>query len=106
MIQGQLGRRNLTEEQKAYLRGKRYEAEKSDKKENLRQNAPKGQNVPSENTAERLAAEYKVTGKTIKRDADFANAVDAIAETVGEEARSAILKRDSGLTKQDVAALP
>jgi hypothetical protein len=100
----QLGRRNLTREAAAYLRGKRYQAEKK----------PLGGDRTGEgavdqsdrlSTAQRLAAEYKVGEATIKRDEQFANAVDAIVENCGEEARNLILSRDAGLTRGRVLLL-
>ena len=66
-----IGRRNLTEEQKAYLRGKRYENEKL-KGTTLNQHTKSagGQNVPQQKTAEKLATEYGVSDKTIKHGGD------------------------------------
>lgn len=43
----QLGRRNITPETASYLRGKRYSSLKGNREDNLKQNSPKGQNVPS-----------------------------------------------------------
>ncbi|GAB2616348.1 hypothetical protein GCM10027035_10920 [Emticicia sediminis] len=107
MINLQLGRRNLSPTQIAYFRGLRYNNEKVDKTENLskgqnvlseentlkmKANSPKGQNVPSGiSTAERLAEEYKVNAKTIKRDAEFAKGLEKLSSDlrnkilVGEE---------------------
>lgn len=99
IIKFQLGRRNLTEEQKAYLRGKRYENEK------LRQGtnnqfvkSEKGQNVPFQSTSEKLAEEYGVSDKTIKRDADFAKGVDLLPD----ERKNEVLSGKSELKKQEV----
>jgi hypothetical protein len=44
----------------------------------------------------------KVGEGTIKRAGKFAEAVDALAGTLGDEARTAILSGDSKVTKQDV----
>jgi hypothetical protein len=78
----ELGRRNVSDEQKSYLRGKRYQHEKAkhggDRKSS-------GQNVHLERTAEKIAAETHVDEKTIRRDAQFAQAVDRIAEVCGKE---------------------
>jgi N6-adenosine-specific RNA methylase IME4 len=99
IILHQLGRRNLTEEQKAYLRGKRYENEKL-KGTTLNQytKSAEGQNVLQQKTAEKLASEYGVSDKTIKRDADFAKGVDLLPE----EKRSDVLSGKSELKKQEV----
>ena len=81
----QLGRRNLTSQEASYYRGKLYESRKlnhgGDRKS-------KGQNVLLKTTAEKIAEEYGVTDKTIKRDAEFSKAVDKVAEKVGKEAKN------------------
>ncbi|NMC35312.1 MAG: hypothetical protein GYA36_23070 [Veillonellaceae bacterium] len=102
IINNQLGRRNLSPTAASYLRGKLYEAEKKaeGRPEKLAQN-----DLVSGPTAQRMATATGVSEATIKRDAAFAVAVDAIAETVGEEARSEILSRDAKVTKQEVVAL-
>ncbi len=78
MVNNQLGKRNVTEETKSYLRGIQYNREK--KKiggtGSNQYNKQEGQNVP---TAERLAEEHKVSGRTIKRDEKYALAIDKIA---------------------------
>jgi hypothetical protein len=72
------------------LRGKRYKAEKA------AATNPDGVNQHSEvggktyhqpKTAEKLAKEYSVSEKTIRNDAKFAEAVDAIAEKAAEPKR-------------------
>lgn len=108
IIANQFARRNLTEEQKSYLRGKRYASEKKSRgaptgNENAAKQ--KGQNVPIVSTADKLATEYSVDAKTIKRDAKFAEAVDSIAGNAGQEAKSDILSGKSPLTKRDVVAI-
>ena len=114
IITNQLGRRNLSTDQKSYLVGKRYKAEKKNKKENLKRGntpakSPKGQNVPSGNTAETIGKEVGKTGKQVKRDAKYAEAVDTIAENVGQEAKQEILNGPKKLAKSkviEIAALP
>lgn len=100
----QLARRNLTREAAAYLRGKRYEAEKKPLGGDRTGEGAVDQNDPL-STAERLAQEYQVGSATIKRDERFAKAVDAIVENCGDEARNLILSRDAGLTRGQVARL-
>lgn len=94
IILHQLGRRNLTEEQKAYLRGKRYENEK------LKQgrNWDKEEKTSPLKTSEKLANEYGVSDRTIKNDADFAKGVDLLPE----ERRTDVLSGKSELKKQEV----
>jgi hypothetical protein len=103
IIANQLGRRNLSEEQKSYLRGKRYETEKKAHRGAGKKKG--GQAVPRQKTAERLGDEYGVSSKTIKRDADFAAGVDRVAKTEGEQAKRDILAGKSNRTKRDVAAV-
>jgi len=101
IITQQLGRRNLTAEQKKYLIGLRFNSEK-------RQDGGHGnqksvhQNDGPVDTAERLAAEYKMGKATIERSGEFAKAVDTIAANVGPQARTAILQRDIGMTAKNV----
>lgn len=124
MIDNQLGRRNLTPEQVSYLRGLRYLAEKGERGKYGRggqkgQNVPfdgatpedadtdhKGQNVPyaddqNGSTAERLATQYKVNPKTIKRDAEFAAGVNRLAP----ELRTEILSGGQPVNKADLQRL-
>src|SRR5262245_28835868 len=85
----QLGRRNLTPDQASYLRGKRYNREKTgghgDK--SAYQN-----DTQKRDTAERLAGEYKVGVATIKRDGQYAAAVDRLAESIEPSGQDTNLK--------------
>ncbi|KAB2949486.1 MAG: hypothetical protein F9K17_02730 [Phycisphaerae bacterium] len=67
----QLGRRNLTPDQAALLRGRRYNRLKKPRGGDRRS---KGQNAPL-NVASRLAGKHGVDPSTIKRDGRFAEAV-------------------------------
>jgi hypothetical protein len=74
IINNQLSRRNLTPEQSSNLRGMRYELEK-------KQNGERGPEKPGQNdqafgTAEKIAKETGVSARTIRRDAQFSQAVD------------------------------
>jgi predicted DNA-binding transcriptional regulator YafY len=55
-------------------------------------------------THEALAAEFKVSPKTVERDGLFAAAVDSLASSVGAEVRQEILAGELPFTKEDVAA--
>lgn len=82
IINNQLGKRNVTPEQASYLRGRKYNREKQAHGGQIP--GTREQNVPSiKDTAEALAEHFKVSDMTIKRDGQFAEAVDKIAETVG-----------------------
>jgi hypothetical protein len=141
MINLQLGRRNLSQNQISYFRGLRYSNEKADKSDNLKANFPKGQNDPSGNfeeitnnfqpispkghfdpstnnesiganlqslspkgqndpsgnsTAERLAKEYNVSPKTIKRDAEFAEGLEKIIPELRNDILEGKVKIDKG----------
>ena len=98
IIRNQLSRRNLTPEAASYLRGKRY---LENRRQGVPSEPPSGQN-DRKPLSERLAEEYKVGEKTIRRDGHFAKAVDAIAENCGGDARKHILSRESGLTRGNV----
>ncbi|MDH4460951.1 MAG: hypothetical protein QE277_05980 [Flectobacillus sp.] len=120
MINLQLGRRNLSLSQISYFRGLRYNNEKTDKSENLKQFhskghfdlssetassdgtlLSKGQNDPSEiSTAERLSKEYNVSPKTIKRDAEFAKGLEKLDVDFRNNILSGKAKIDKGLIQK------
>lgn len=106
MIANQLGKRNISELAKSYLRGEQYELEKKNKTDNLRQNqkSPKGQNDLSGNTAQRLAELHKVSEKTIKRDQQYAQ---GIKKLTGEDIlfKWKILNKELDIPKAIVARL-
>lgn len=117
IIGHQLGRRNLPPEEIAYYRGQRYQEQRRDPAENLQkvQCFSKGHCGPSGDsqdateapdvTAERLSKEHHVSPSTIKRDARFAEALDALVELFGLEFRSDVLAGATGLSKKDVITL-
>lgn len=102
MIRNQLGRRNLTLEQRNYFIGKLYQEQKQahggDRKS-------KGNNFPLKSTAQKIAEEQKVTDRTVKNAEGFAQAVDTIATNTDTEARKKILNRDIQTTAKEVSAL-
>jgi hypothetical protein len=99
LIDNQLGRRNLTDERRAYYRGKEY---LNKKQQHVCQTVSGGQNVhPGQRVAAALAEKHGVNEKTIRRDAAFAEAVDRIGEADPAQ-KEAILSGTSGQTKQDV----
>jgi hypothetical protein len=102
MLQNQLGRRNLSTEMTAYLRGRLYETRKK------REGRPEklGQSVlVSGATRDELAETTGVVGRTIQRDAAFAKAVDIVAKTAGKEAKDLILSGRSGLSRDRIKRL-
>ncbi|PWK20043.1 hypothetical protein LV89_03853 [Arcicella aurantiaca] len=69
--------------------------------EEIGQNFPKGQNVPSGiSTAERLATEYKVSAKTIKRDAEFAKGLDKLDIELRNDILTGREKVDKGIIQK------
>lgn len=109
MYRKQLGRRNISDEQKTYLLGKLYEARKQTRggdrgnqytKEANRQNG----DLATGRTVMQIAKEQGVGQKTVERAEHFAKGVDAIAE-VSKEAAHKILDGKSTATKSAVSEL-
>jgi hypothetical protein len=80
MINNQLGKRNVTEETKAYLRGLQYKQEKRRIGGTGANQYNKAEGASPERTAERLAEQHKVSEKTIRSDEKFADAIDRLTE--------------------------
>ena len=96
IISNQLSRRNLTPQQISDLRGKRYLIEK---KEDHRPKEKGGQSDHlSEKTATKLAKEYGVSERTIRRDAKFAEAVDKLPT----EEKARVLSGKSPRAKSEI----
>ena len=102
ILEHQLGRRNLTPEAQAYLRGKLYS---SYKRQGARTDLPAGHSDQRLTTAEQLAAAHHVGEKTIRRDAQFAEQLDQLAEAVGSDIKHAVLARDAKISRADVGRL-
>jgi ParB-like chromosome segregation protein Spo0J len=100
MIINQLGRRNLTKEQKDYLIGQRYNNEKASHGGDRDQgsSAQNGHLGVDPKTRQRLAREYGVGTGTISRNSDFAKGVDKMEP----ELKHRVLSGKSTLGKQDV----
>lgn len=99
IIDAALGRRNLTAEQRDYLLGKRYLAERQSHG-GAREASVHGDHLPS--TAEKVASGTGVSNSTVRRAAKFAEAVDAIADRVGVRARTALLGGEIRLSRGEV----
>lgn len=87
ICKNQLGRRNLTPEQKKYLIGKQYEAEKQslggDRKSEAAKSMYQNETLfEGENTGERIARENNVSRISVIRAEKYANAVDLAEEAV------------------------
>lgn len=99
MIINQLGRRNLTNEQRSYLRGLRYEREKGG--HGGERASPQNGNM---RTHEKLASEYKVSKNTILRDSEFARGIEKIG-SVNPELKTQILTGKASVKKSDLQLL-
>ena len=106
MYKKQLGRRNLTDEQRAYLLGKMYEARKNSHGNNA-ERGEDGRYLSAQNghTGERRVRQDEAIGKelgighnTVRRAEQFSKSVDAIREQ-SPEAAEKILQGGSGVTK-------
>lgn len=104
MYKKQLGRRNLTEEQKTYMIGKMYEARKNSQGGD-RKSSAQNEHLKIGRTAEAIAQEVGVGKETVKRSEKFAKGVDALRKS-NEEAADAVLKGTSGATKAEISELP
>jgi len=100
VIDNQLARRNLTEEQKAYYRGKEYLLEKQQVGGDRVSEEANRHSDGMVSTAERIAEKHKVAPRTVERDAKFAEAVDKLPEP----AKANVLAGKSGQTKKEMAA--
>ena len=110
ICKNQLGRRNLTKEQKKYLIGKQYEAEKASHggdRGNQYTNLASCQidNLPNkEKTCERIAKENGISSRSVCRAEAFSKAVD-IADEIEPGIRDEILAGKIKPTEKDVHAL-
>lgn len=100
MIQFQSDRRNLTDEQRSYIRGNEFLAKKkavgrpkADAESNGKPEETEGE------TAAALAAKYDVGERTIYRDAQFATAVNELPA----KERVAVLRGESTLPRKAIA---
>lgn len=96
ICKNQLGRRNLTPEQKTYLAGKQYEAEKkssggqTDNKNAQKRGDQSGQLVPREKTRQRIARETGTSEGYVQRAEIYARGIDQ-AEKVSPGFRDSVL---------------
>lgn len=82
MINNQLARRNLTDQQRKYLRGLKYEQRKStDGGDRRSNNVSKPQNGDLKSTSQQIADEEGVSKNTIERDYNYKKSIDTIGET-------------------------
>ena len=109
ICKNQLGRRNLTPEQKKYLIGKQYEAEKAvhggDRKSPTAKSSSQiGNLIESPKTCKRIAAENGVSKNTVIRAEEFAKGVDAAEEAV-PGTRQKVLSGEVKPTAAEIASV-
>lgn len=96
--------RNMDPDAKALVRGRRYNFEKKRHGGQERFDSPKGHSDPLENTAQTLASELGVSEKTIKRDGQFAEAVEKLG--ISQEVTSGKLEASRSDVVKVAKALP
>jgi hypothetical protein len=95
VILNQLGRRNLSADAAALLRGKLYNGTK---KQGKRSDLTSGKSCTKSDTAEKIAKDSGVSPRTVKNDAKFAEAADATGET------AAVIAGTSKKSRKEVIA--
>ena len=109
ICKNQLGRRNLTPEQKKYLIGKQYEAEKcsngGDRKSAVAKSGCQiGNLIPASKTCQKVAKENGVGMRTVFRAEEFAKGVDAAEEAV-PGTRQKVLSGEVKPTAAEIASV-
>lgn len=109
ICKNQLGRRNLTPEQKKYLIGKQYEAEKcangGDRKSPAAKSGSQiGNLIGNPKTCKRIATENGVCKNTVIRAEEFAKGVDAAEEAV-PGTRQKVLSGEVKPTAAEIASV-
>ena len=104
IIRNQLSRRNVTSEQRDYLMGKLY---KENKKNwgGKREAVASGQNDHLMKTNEMISEQFRVSNRHVQRAEHFAEAVDIIADSCGENIKRDILTREIPITKKDILTI-
>jgi hypothetical protein len=96
ILSNQLGRRNLTDEQRTYYLGARYELEK------LGHGGDRASHHNDDlKTKDRIANELYIGSATVERAAKYKQSVDRIAEH-SDELKDSILAGDTETTKKDI----
>ena len=109
ICRNQLGRRNLSPEQKRYLLGKQYEAEKcsngGDRKSAVAKSGCQiGNLIPTSKTCQKVAKENGVGMRTVFRAEEFAKGVDAAEEAV-PGTRQKVLSGEVKPTAAEIASV-
>ena len=112
MFKKQLGRRNLTSEQRTDLIGRMYEARKKNAggqigNKNAEKRCGKNDHIVSnlDTTAKSVANEMGVGEKTVRLAEEYSRGIDAIRD-VSDEAAATILRGNSGVKRRTVMDFP
>lgn len=103
MYKNQLGRRNLTDEQRTYMIGKMYEARKKSHGGDRKSSDQSGHLIKPK-TRKAMAKELGVGEGTVQRAEHFKDGIDALRE-ISPTAADKILDGKTGTTKSEVADL-
>jgi hypothetical protein len=95
MLVNQLGRRNITPEQKDYLIGKKYE---NDKQRHGGQIKGIEKILPPISTAQKIANEVGISHQQVKNNEQFAKGIDKM----NDDLKNVVLQGKSSLNKQDI----
>lgn len=109
MCSNQLGRRNVTDEQKTYLLGKLYEARKKTvgapiDNSNASKQCAQNEHIEKLRVSEQIAKEQGIGKETVKRAEHFAKGLDS-AEEVSPGIREKVLSGEVKAQKSSIAEL-
>ena len=96
MILNQLGKRNITSEQRSYLIGKRYESEKQKHGGQISKGI--GKNFLPVSTAEKIGEEVGVSDRQVKINEQFAQGIDKMSD----ELKQQVLQGNLNINKSDI----
>jgi hypothetical protein len=104
MYKNQLGRRNLTDEQRTYMIGKMYEARKKSIGGDRKSSRQNDDLKRGRKTKDIIGEEVGESGSTVERAEYFARGIDALKD-VSPKAADKVLNSKTGVTKTDVREL-
>ena len=104
MYKNQLGRRNLTEEQRTYMIGKMYEARKKSIGGDRKSSRQNDDLKRGRKTKDIIGEEVGESGSTVERAEYFARGIDALRD-VSQKAADKVLNSKTCATKADVREL-
>lgn len=105
-IDSQVARRNLTEMQKAYLNGRRYNVEKQLHGGDRRSIAWKASGHSGRlKTQTEIADEEELSARTLRRYAEFAKGIDNLSQVKGPELAKKVLSEQIKFSMKDIEKL-